>query len=122
MYVDNSGVISMVANPVDHQANKHVQISQHYTRELAAQRVTVPQRVDTSENPADAFTKPLPAASFKRFANLLMGDGVGSRRPRKETICMFKISDMYGVDTVGARFYKLNRDYESDSDETVVTA
>ena len=35
MYVDNSGVISMVANPVDHQADKHVQISQHYTRELA---------------------------------------------------------------------------------------
>ena len=83
IYVDNSGVISMVANPVDHQANKHVQISQHYTRELAAEHVIIPQRVDTTENPADAFTKPLPAVTFKRFANILMGDGVGTRRPEK---------------------------------------
>ena len=36
--VDNSGVISLVQNPVDHQANKHI----HSAREMAGLGVTAP--------------------------------------------------------------------------------
>ena len=64
IYVDSSGVVSMVFNPVDHQSNKHVKIEYHYSRELTAQRVITPQRLPSAENVADAFTKPLAAPAF----------------------------------------------------------
>lgn len=64
IYVDNSGVVSMVFNPVDHQSNKHISIEHHYSRELTALRVIAPQRLPSAENVADAFTKPLAAPAF----------------------------------------------------------
>lgn len=64
IYVDSSGVVSMVFNPVDHQSNKHVSIAHHYSRELTTLRVIAPQRVPSAENVADAFTKPLAAPAF----------------------------------------------------------
>ena len=65
MYVDSSGVVSLVFNPVDHQSNKHIRIAHHYARELTEQRVIVPQRLPSAENLAHGFTKPLPAPIFK---------------------------------------------------------
>lgn len=67
--VDNSGIVSMVFNPVDHQSNKHVKVACHYTRELTAGRVIVPLRIPTTENIADVFTKPLSAALFSSFVS-----------------------------------------------------
>ena len=64
IYVDSSGVVSMVFNPVDHQSNKHVSIEHHYSRELTALRVIAPQRLPSAENVADTFTKPLAAPAF----------------------------------------------------------
>ena len=49
----------MVFNPVDHKANKHIKIACHYTRELAATGTIAPQRIDTTFNLTDTFTKPL---------------------------------------------------------------
>ena len=69
IYVDNSG--SMVLNPVDHKANKHIKISCHYTRELTVDRVITPQRIDTKDNLADVFTKALTGPLFNRFASML---------------------------------------------------
>lgn len=67
--VDNSGVVSMVYNPVDHQSNKHVKVGCHYTRELAANKVIIPQRVPSEANIADVFTKPLGVAPFKQLTS-----------------------------------------------------
>ena len=64
IYVDSSGVVSMVFNPVDHKSNKHVQIAHHFSRELTEQRVITPQRLPSAENIADALTKPLAAPAF----------------------------------------------------------
>jgi histone deacetylase 1/2 len=65
LFVDNSGVISMVFNPVDHQSNKHIRISCHYARELTSEQVIGPQRVATEKNLADIFTKPLGGVQFR---------------------------------------------------------
>lgn len=67
LFVDNSGVISMVFNPVDHQSNKHIRISCHYARELADEHIIAPQRVSTEENLADIFTKPLGTTIFRKL-------------------------------------------------------
>jgi len=63
--VDNSGVISLVFNPVDHQSNKHVRIICHIARELTDLQVIAPQRVSTDDNLADIFTKALGGVSLK---------------------------------------------------------
>jgi hypothetical protein len=68
IYVDNSGVVSLVFNPVDHQSNKHVRIACHYVRELVDEKVIAPQRVATQDNLADLLTKPLGAPAFKAMS------------------------------------------------------
>jgi Reverse transcriptase (RNA-dependent DNA polymerase) len=76
IFVDNAGIVSMVFNPVDHQANKHVKISCHYTRELTEQKIIVPVRVPSEHNTADVFTKPLQAQQFKNLTSTLMREQV----------------------------------------------
>ena len=70
--VDNSGVVSMVYNPVDHQSNKHVKIGCHYSRELTEGKIIIPQRVSSERNIADLFTKPLGVQPFNKLASLVV--------------------------------------------------
>ena len=70
--VDNSGVVSMVYNPVDHQSNKHVKISCHYSRELVENKIIIPQRIPSSDNLADLFTKALAAPAFLKLSSLIV--------------------------------------------------
>jgi histone deacetylase 1/2 len=65
LLVDNSGIVSMVFNPVEHQSNKHIRVTCHYARELTQDKVIAPQRVATEDNLADMFTKPLGGVAFK---------------------------------------------------------
>jgi hypothetical protein len=83
LFVDNSGVISLVFNPVDHQSNKHIRISCHFARELTDLQVIAPQRVATDKNLADIFTKPLGGVAFKAMVSSLVktaGSDVSSVR------------------------------------------
>ena len=89
IFVDNSGVISMVYNPVDHQANKHVRVGCHYSRELAERKVIIPQRVPSETNIADLFTKPLGNTAFNKLSALV----VGSTKPLCVTTLMFSTED-----------------------------
>ena len=77
IYVDSSGVVSMVFNPVDHSSNKHVRLACHYVRELAAEKTIAPQRVPSADNLADIFTKPLGAPQFKALVSRLVGEPKG---------------------------------------------
>jgi hypothetical protein len=70
--VDNSGVVSMLFNPVDHAANKHVKIACHYSRELVTSRTIIPQRVASETNLADLFTKSLSTSIFKKLSSTFM--------------------------------------------------
>ncbi len=86
--VDNSGVVSMVFNPVEHQSNKHVKISCHYTRELVSAKVIIPQRVPSESNLADLFTKPLNATVFNKLASSIISP------PTQEATIMMLKADM----------------------------
>jgi hypothetical protein len=72
LFVDNSGVISLVFNPVDHQSNKHIRTSCHFARELTDLQVIAPQRVATEKNLADIFTKPLGGVAFRAMVGNLV--------------------------------------------------
>jgi hypothetical protein len=78
LFVDNSGVVSMVFNPVEHQSNKHIRISCHYARELTEENVIAPQRVATDKNLADSFTKPLGGVAFRALVSNYVNGPRGS--------------------------------------------
>jgi histone deacetylase 1/2 len=78
LFVDNSGVISLVFNPVDHQANKHIRLNCHYARELTDLKIIAPQRVPTDKNLADSFTKPLGGVAFKAVVGNYVKTIIGS--------------------------------------------
>ena len=78
IYVDNSGVVSLVFNPVDHQSNKHVRVSCHFARELTDLKVIAPQRVATDKNLADIFTKALGGVAFKTMVASFIKPGLAS--------------------------------------------
>jgi hypothetical protein len=67
IFVDNSGIISIVQNPVDHAANKHIRVNYHFARELAQLQVIAPQRVPSEANLADLLTKALSAPQFAKL-------------------------------------------------------
>ena len=72
---------------MDHQANKHIRIACHYSRELTANKVIAPQRVPTENNVADVFTKALPATTFNKLTETFM-----SRQKLEVTAMMITIS------------------------------
>jgi len=78
IYVDSSGVVSLVFNPIDHQSNKHVRIACHYARELTELKIIVPQRIPTADNLADAFTKPVAAPLFKTMVDHYVSEFPGT--------------------------------------------
>ena len=67
IFVDNAGVISLVQNPVDHAANKHIRVNYHFARELAQLQVIAPQRVPSAINLADLLTKGLGASRYEKL-------------------------------------------------------
>jgi hypothetical protein len=88
IYGDSSGVIALVFNPVEHQANKHIRVADHYARELTKEGVIAPHRIPSELNKADPFTKPLQSTSFKRAAGWLVGN-----RIQLEAVYMFTTAE-----------------------------
>jgi hypothetical protein len=56
---DNQSCIALTKNPVKQTRTKHIDIRYHYIRDLVEQREIMLEYVDTKENMADLFTKPL---------------------------------------------------------------
>ena len=90
IFGDSSGVIALVFNPVDHQANKHIRVADHYARELTKEGVIAPHRVASALNRADMFTKPLQGAAFKNAAarEEKSQRGKKSGRKKQQSICL----------------------------------
>ena len=111
LLVDNSGVVSMVFNPISHQTNKHVRIGCHYTRELTTNKVIVPQRVPTQENVADVFTKPLPGIAYNKLTATFM-----QRAKKTEVVSVIVINNDPAPNNV-VLMIAAHQDDSSDSDD-----
>ena len=93
MYVDHSSVVLMVFKPVDHQSNKHVNISCHCTRELAEEKVIAPL---TNGNLADVFTKSVNMTQYRYLTpNIILHqltENVMMNEARDDAVAMIKIA------------------------------
>ena len=64
IFEDNQAAIEIATNPKDHSRTKHVAIRYHHIRERVANGEVRLKYIPTSEQVADALTKPLAAPAF----------------------------------------------------------
>ena len=64
---DNTIAINMSKNHVMQSKKKHIQLKYHFLREKASQKVVKLEYVDTKEQVANIFTKPLTKESFEHL-------------------------------------------------------
>jgi transposase InsO family protein len=69
--VDNQSMINYSKNFDQHSRMKHIEIRQHFVRELVQSDVIQHQYCPTDEMPADIFTKPLGGHKFAKFRSML---------------------------------------------------
>ena len=68
---DNESTIKLVGNLVFHARTKHIEIHHHFVREKVLNQEIVLQKVRTSDQVADVFTKALPRAKYELFRSAL---------------------------------------------------
>jgi hypothetical protein len=62
---DNTSVINLSKNHVQHSKTKHIPIKYHFLREQVQDQVVKLEYVPSKEKIADIFTKPLPREPFE---------------------------------------------------------
>jgi hypothetical protein len=72
MFSDSKGAIAMAYNPVMRAASKHVDLADHYAREMQERGTITISYVGTRDMVADILTKPLGTADFARHAAVLV--------------------------------------------------
>ena len=70
--VDNQSAIAVAYNPEHHSRMKHVERRHFFVRECVENQQLVLPFVNTHENLADFFTKPLEPKKFFAFRNVIM--------------------------------------------------
>ena len=64
IYCDNTSAINISKNLMMHSKTKHIAIKYHFLRELVQEKEVRLEYVNTKEQIADIFTKPLPKDEF----------------------------------------------------------
>lgn len=67
MYCDNQSCIKLSINPVFHNRLKHIKIPYHYIRDMVDRKVIKLIYINTNEQTADIFTKPLSKPKEEHF-------------------------------------------------------
>jgi hypothetical protein len=68
---DNESAIRMSDNPVEHSRTKHIDIRYHFLRDHQQRRDIEIAYVNTKDQLADIFTKPLYEKTFSKLRNEL---------------------------------------------------
>ena len=71
LWCDNIGAKYLSANPVFHARTKHIDIDFLFVRERVAQKLLEIRFINSADQLADGFTKPLVAAKVEEFRNNL---------------------------------------------------
>jgi len=74
VYEDNMGCLEIASKPEQYRPRtKHIGIKWHHFRDQVASGQVEIEKIDTSINWADFFTKPLPRKQFDLLRKLMMG-------------------------------------------------
>lgn len=76
LWCDNLGAKYLSANPIFHARTKHIEIDFHFVRERVAQKLLDIRFINTGDQLADGFMKPITAAKLRQFRfNLNLSGG-----------------------------------------------
>lgn len=76
LWCDNLGATYFSANHVFHASTKYIEIDFHVVRERVAQKLLEIRFINSGDQVADGFTKPLSAAKLRQFkTNLNLESG-----------------------------------------------
>ena len=67
IFFDNTSTINITKNPVQHSRTKHIEIRHHFIRDHALKGDICIEHVDTLNQLADIFTKPLNEDQFYKI-------------------------------------------------------
>jgi hypothetical protein len=74
VFEDNNGALSLATSPKISPRTKHIAVKYHHFRsKIGADKGIIIQRVDSTEQKADIFTKGLGATQFAHIRSLVMG-------------------------------------------------
>ena len=79
LHGDNKGAIDLAYNPEHHSRTKHIDRRHFYVREMVENGEIVVPCVQTDDNLADFFTKPLSAKKFFSLRDKIMNVPTQSR-------------------------------------------
>jgi histone deacetylase 1/2 len=71
LWCDNLGAKYLSANPIFHARTKHIEVDFHFVREQVAQKLLDIRFINTGDQLADGFTKPVTVAKMKEFRSNL---------------------------------------------------
>ena len=72
LLVDNTATVDLSYNPEYHSRTKHIDRRHFYVRKLVEEHILQVQYVNSADNLADFFTKPLPPKTFFKLRNIIM--------------------------------------------------
>ena len=71
IYCDSQSAIHLTKDQMYHERTKHIDVKFHFIRDTIAEDKVSIQKIDTRDNPANMFTKPLLVAKFKHCMDLI---------------------------------------------------
>jgi hypothetical protein len=69
--LDSKSAIDLAKNPAHHKRSKHIDVKFHFIREQVKEKKVELIHVNSEDQVADIFMKPLPTMKFENFKNLL---------------------------------------------------
>ena len=71
VFCDNQSAIESTRNPTHHAQRKHIDIKLCYVREYVQKKLLQLEYINTLNQVADVFTKPLDTTKFNKFKHCL---------------------------------------------------
>ena len=71
MFCDNMSAINLSKNLVQHSKSKHIEIQYHFIRDLVEEKTVYLEFINTDNQKADIFTKPLNGPRFKSLCKTI---------------------------------------------------
>ena len=71
VYCDNFSVIDISKNPIQHSKIKHIEIRNHFIRDLVERKIVCLEYILTERQNADIFTKPLDRNKFETLRQVI---------------------------------------------------
>ena len=71
VYCDNSSVIDIFKNSVQHSKTKHIEIRYHFIKDLVERKIVCLEYIPIERQNVDIFTKPLDRSKFETLRQVI---------------------------------------------------